>query len=394
MENRARVRIGMPRVLNFYSYAPFFLGYFTALGVPYNHLVFSEYTDAELYRRGARRGAIDPCFPSKLAIPHVHDLLTCQHAKRPLTHIFFPMVTSLPTFLHGVRASNACPTAVATVEATYAAFIKEGDLFREKGITFKKTFLSLDEPRLTAHRLYEDWREELGLSIAESERAVRQGIAAMQYCYDALRERTRALLDALERERRLGIVVLGRPYHNDPGINHGVLEELQKRGYPILWQDALPLDADLLERLFGAELRAGLVDSPLSIKDVWKQSYSEHSSRKLWAAKFVARHPNLVALELSSFKCGHDAPIYSAIQEIVECSGTPYFCFKDIDENKPAGSIKIRIETICYFLSRYRERLLNTAAAPQARDPRNPPPPAGQWPLAEGEPAVATELVQ
>jgi hypothetical protein len=73
----------------------------------------------------------------------------------------------------------------------------------------------------------------------------------------------------------------------------------------------------------------------------------------------VARHPNLVALELSNFKCGHDAPIYTVVEEIVEHSGTPYFCFKDIDENKPAGSIKIRIETIAYFLKRYREDIID-----------------------------------
>ena len=93
----------------------------------------------------------------------------------------------------------------------------------------------------------------------------------------------------------------------------------------------------------------------MSINDVWKNSYSENTSRKVWAAKYVARHPNLVALELSSFKCGHDAPIYTVVEEIVEHSGTPYFCFKDIDENKPTGSIRIRVETIGYFLKRYRE---------------------------------------
>jgi len=65
-----------------------------------------------------------------------------------------------------------------------------------------------------------------------------------------------------------------------------------------------------------------------------------------------------VALELSSFKCGHDAPIYTVVEEIVEHSGTPYFCFKDIDENKPTGSIKIRVETIGYFLKRYREDMI------------------------------------
>jgi predicted nucleotide-binding protein (sugar kinase/HSP70/actin superfamily) len=62
-----------------------------------------------------------------------------------------------------------------------------------------------------------------------------------------------------------------------------------------------------------------------------------------------------VALEVSNFKCGHDAPIYSVVEEIVECSGTPYFSFKDLDENRPAGSIRIRVETISYFLKRYRE---------------------------------------
>ena len=91
---------------------------------------------------------------------------------------------------------------------------------------------------------------------------------------------------------------------------------------------------------------------------LWKNAYSENTSRKVWAAKFVARHPNLVAMELSNFKCGHDAPIYTVVEEIVEQSGTPYFCFKDLDENKPAGSIKLRIETIDYFLQRYRSEFV------------------------------------
>src|SRR5437660_12900094 len=114
----------------------------------------------------------------------------------------------------------------------------------------------------------------------------------------------------------------------------------------------------MIWRLFGQDVLAGETPHPLAIDDVWKNSYSENTSRKVWAAKYVSRHPNLVALELSSFKCGHDAPIYSVVEEIVEHSGTPYFCFKDIDENKPTGSIRIRVETIGYFLKRYREDLV------------------------------------
>jgi predicted nucleotide-binding protein (sugar kinase/HSP70/actin superfamily) len=123
-------------------------------------------------------------------------------------------------------------------------------------------------------------------------------------------------------------------------------------------QDSLPLDDEIVWKLFGEDVKAGVIQHPMDVSDAWKNSYSENTSRKVWAAKYVARHPNLVALELSSFKCGHDAPIYTVIEEVVEHSGTPYFCFKDIDENKPTGSIKIRVETIGYFLKRYREDMV------------------------------------
>ncbi|MBV9087625.1 MAG: hypothetical protein JOY79_09085, partial [Acidobacteriaceae bacterium] len=127
---------------------------------------------------------------------------------------------------------------------------------------------------------------------------------------------------------------------------------------PIFSQDSLPLDDEVVWKLFGDDVRAGVIKHPLDISDAWKNSYSENTSRKIFTAKYVARHPNLVALELSSFKCGHDAPIYTVVEEVVEHSGTPYFCFKDIDENKPTGSIKIRVETIGYFLKRYREDMV------------------------------------
>ena len=159
------------------------------------------------------------------------------------------------------------------------------------------------------------------------------------------------------------IVMLGRPYHYDPGLNHEIMEEFQKLGYPIFSQNTLPLDEDMLERLFGDEVRAGVISHPLDIGDAWKNSYSCSTNHKVWAAKFTARHPNLVALEVSSFKCGHDAPIYGVIEGITEQSGTPYFCFKDLDENKPSGSIRIRVETIDYFLRRYREEVIRKRKA-------------------------------
>jgi predicted nucleotide-binding protein (sugar kinase/HSP70/actin superfamily) len=97
---------------------------------------------------------------------------------------------------------------------------------------------------------------------------------------------------------------------------------------------------------------------------------SLEANHKVWAAKFTARHPNLVALEVSSFKCGHDAPIYGVVEGIIEQSGTPYFCFKDLDENKPTGSIRIRVETIDYFLRRYRDEVIRKRKAAEEIETR------------------------
>ena len=358
IEGRKHIRIGMPRALNMYLNAPFFTGYFMSLGVPAENLVWSDYTTDALYKDGAKRGSIDPCFPSKLAIAHVHNLLYKKHGhEHRLTHLFFPVVDTLPTWLHGVMATRACPTSMATIEATHAAFVKETNLFAERGLRFKRTFINLDNARLCARQMYEDWAEELGLSEAESVRAAQQGLRALRQYQEARRNEARKALETVQREKRLAIVVLARPYHNDPGINQGILEQFQKRGYPILTHDTLPLEDDIIQPLFGAEVAAGGIVSPFSIDDVWKNTFAENSSRKLWAAKFVARHPHLVGLELSNFKCGHDAPTYAVIEEIFECSGRPFFYFKDIDENRPAGTIKLRVETIAYFLDRYRDRM-------------------------------------
>lgn len=356
-EARARVRIGIPRVFNMYAYAPLFSGYLESLGVPAAHIVYSDQTTTELFKAGTSRGSIDPCFPSKIALAHIHNLLYAKHPKTPLDCVFFPMIDVVPARLVGVLGNNACPTVALTPQTVRAAFTKEDDLFAALGVRYLTPLLNMEDRRFFERQLYETWEPVLRLTPQENAQALDAGFAALARYEEAVRRKARAALDALEREGRVGIVLLGRPYHHDPGLNHGIAEELQKLGYAVFSQNTLPLDGDLLERLFGDELRAGTIRHALDIGDVWKNSFSASSNNKVWAAKFTARHPNLVAVELSNFKCGHDAPIFSVIEEIIERSGTPFFAFKDLDENRPAGSIKLRLETIDYSLKRFQERL-------------------------------------
>jgi predicted nucleotide-binding protein (sugar kinase/HSP70/actin superfamily) len=361
MNKRKQLRVGMPKVLNMYVYAPLFSAYLECLGLEAENIIYSDFTSHEMYKAGSGRGAIDPCFPSKIGIPHVYNLIYVKHAKKPLDCIFFPMVDDLITPLVNCT-SNACPTVTATPNAVRAAFTKENDIFAENGIKYLDPIVNLADRKLFTLQMFNAWAPVLGLSEEENYRAIDVAYKAQADFDGSLRKRAREVLDTLERENRIGIVMLGRPYHHDPGVNHEIMEEFQKLGYPVFSQSTLPLDEDLLERLFGDEVRAGVIKHPLDISDVWKNAYSASTNHKVWAAKFTARHPNLVALEISNFKCGHDAPIYSVIEGIIEQSGTPFFAFKDLDENKPSGSIKIRVETIDYFLKRYREDIVKRSA--------------------------------
>jgi predicted nucleotide-binding protein (sugar kinase/HSP70/actin superfamily) len=127
-----------------------------------------------------------------------------------------------------------------------------------------------------------------------------------------------------------------------------VPDEYQALGYPILTIRSIPKDPKWLARFFKDDLDRAFITTPLSVQDVWPENYSTNSVQKVWAAKFAARHPNIVVLDLSSFKCGHDAPTYGLIDNIINSSGTPASALHDIDANKPGGSIKIRVKTYAH----------------------------------------------
>jgi predicted CoA-substrate-specific enzyme activase len=356
---RARMHIGIPKVLNLYTYAPLFSAYFEALGVPAENLHYSHFSTPERYQQAAGFSAVDPCFPSKITIAHVYELLqSCK--KQPLDAIFFPMFDVLATPLDGCSGSSACPSGSATPEAIKAAFSRSVNWFDEAGVQYINPLLDMLDRELFKYQMFSCWKDLLHLDWHENSRAVDIAFTAWNGFEVRLRQQARHTLDDLEKSGRIGLVMLGRPYHHDPGLNQGILEELHRLGYPVFSQSLLPLDADLLDRLFGAEVAAGVIRSPLDISDVWKHTFSAGSNHKIWAAKFVARHPNLISVDLSNFKCGHDAFIGRVVEQIIEQSGKPHFSFHDLDENRPLASIRIRVETMQYFLNHYCDQFRRT----------------------------------
>ncbi|WP_438023523.1 BadF/BadG/BcrA/BcrD ATPase family protein [Sorangium sp. So ce233] len=359
-ERLRRTRIGIPRVLNIYSTGPYYRAYFEALGVPKQNVVFSDATSEEMWVEGGKYGSIDPCFPSKVAQAHIHNLLFHHHSdEKKLNYIFFPILTHVPSFGEGVMDKTSCPIVAGVPDVMKAAFTKEIDFFKTRGIEYLDPPLTFSEMTLTARRMFETWGPRLGITEDESDHAHREGMRALSQFERDLQDKGRAILETVEAENRVAILMIGRPYHSDPGLNHGIPEEFQVLGYPILSVRSIPRDMEYLARYFKDEIAIG--QHPLDINDVWPENYSANSAQKVWAVKFAARHPNVVLLDLSSFKCGHDAPTYGIIDSIVSASATPYAALHDIDANKPGGSIKIRVKTYAHSLKLHEEALEDAA---------------------------------
>ncbi|RMH44728.1 MAG: CoA activase [Deltaproteobacteria bacterium] len=361
VDRRRAIRIGIPRALNIWSTAPFWRHYFEALGLHKRNIVFSDETSEELWQAGGKYGSVDPCYPGKVSQAHIHNLLFEHHAKKPLDYIFFPCITHIPTWVEGVMDTASCPVVAGTPKVLRAAFTKETDFFAERGIEYVDPAVTMAEPLLLKKQMFEAWGERLGITEDESDWACDQAWKALHEFDRQMQERGRQILEQVEAENRMCILMLGRPYHNDPGLNHGVLEEFQALGYPVISMRSIPKDEQWLSRFFADDLRKGLIESPLDINDVWPENYSVNSVQKVWAAKFAARHPNVAVLDLSSFKCGHDAPTYGLIDSIIAAGDAPYSALHDIDANKPAGSIKIRVKTYAHTLMLARERLEDRA---------------------------------
>lgn len=147
--------------------------------------------------------------------------------------IFYPMFDVMPTKLVHLQASNACPTVTASPETVKAAFTKETDVFAEQGVKYLCPIVNMADAKLFGQQMFEAFKDILGLSPEENDRAIAVGYKHHEQYEKEMLSKSRETLDQLEREDRIGIVLLARVYHHDPGLNYEILEEFQKLGYPI-----------------------------------------------------------------------------------------------------------------------------------------------------------------
>jgi predicted nucleotide-binding protein (sugar kinase/HSP70/actin superfamily) len=317
---------------------------------------------------------------------HYGELVFGQ--KNKIQIILSPMIHSLPSILQGhVVDTVTCTRVMAGPENIKAGFMKERDIFGENNIVYTSPFVSLGDRNMVPDQLFSGLKDVFDLTPEENARACAAGFAALDKFTDKARKHSRDIIEWCAKNQKPCILVLARPYHMDTGIGHEIEAELQAHGYPVLWLQYLPGDDDLMQWLFASDLAAKAIKSPFDIIDVWTSSYSSNTNEIMWGAKFAARCPWITCVvRLSSYECGMDQPTYTPTQKIVEATGTLFFKFGDLDSTKPAGSIKIRVETIAHYMAKYSQEIMQRklawlppdnpllpAAAPEVAT-TNPPP--------------------
>ncbi len=307
-----RLTIGIPRVLGMYEQFPFWRTLFVECGLAVR---LSPPSTAALFESGAGTVMSDNiCVPAKLAHGHVRSLIEAG-----VDRVFFPMVFKGAD--HGKTECWNCPIVAAYADVIRSAVDPEGH-----GVPFDTPTMSWHDPSLLA-RACRDYLASLGVDGATFRRAFPLALRAQEEVKRRVREQARQLIEKAAKSGRPLVVLAGRPYHLDPLVNHRIPEILAGLGVDVLTADAI-----------AGEPAAG--DAVLPEVAHWN-----YPDRLYHAARWVAQHPNVELVQLSSFGCGPDAITTDEVKAILGASGRRCTLLR-IDEMTGPGAARLRLRTM------------------------------------------------
>ena len=327
-EFEGKLRIGIPRVLNIYEDFPFWFTFFHQLGC---EVVLSNYTTKDQYNKAIDTIPSDTaCYPAKAVHGHIRDLAEAQ-----VDLIWYPCIQHGPKEFS--RDNNYhCPMVIS-----YPELIRNNmqDVMGET--PFYAPFLPLADKKSLVPALVKALKD-LPFSKSEISDAAEVAWAEQEKCKADYREMTKKTVSRLVAEQVPTIVLAGRPYHLDSGINHGIPELITSLGMAVLTEDGVaPL---------GNEIKH------LRVVDQWS-----YHSRLYRAAEFVSRTEGFQIVELNSFGCGLDSIVADQVKDILSAKHKIHTLLK-IDEGTNLGAVTIRLRSLQSVMERSMRKHHNPEA--------------------------------
>ncbi|MDO5300568.1 MAG: acyl-CoA dehydratase activase-related protein, partial [Clostridia bacterium] len=311
-ENAPRGQIGLPMGLNMYELLPFWHALFTSLGFD---VVVSPFSSRKLYIAGQATIPSDTvCFPAKLMHGHV-DYLIAQGVKT----IFYPCMSYNIDEHLGDNHYN-CPVVAYYPEVISANMpaVRQIDFIHDYvGIDRRKDF-----PKKLTAILQKHFPE---ITAREVRRASDAAYDAYDAYMDDLRRKGEEMIAQARKDGRRIIVLIGRPYHVDPEINHGIDRLIAGFGAAVVTEDSLSWH---------------MRKEPVGVLNQWT-----YHSRLYASARYITGQDDMNLVQLVSFGCGVDAITTDEVRDILESRGKIYTQIK-IDEITNLGAVRIRLRSL------------------------------------------------
>jgi predicted CoA-substrate-specific enzyme activase len=310
----SRGKIGLPMGLNLYELYPFWHTFFTALCF---EVVVSPKSTRELYLSGQHTIPSDTiCYPAKIMHGHIEALIDSG-----VKTIFYPCFTYYFDEGQGDNHYN-CP-----VVAYYPEVIRSNVPCVES-IKYICTNLGLHRKEDFKKKMFEVLSENFeDIALGQVETAVEAAYAEYYAYMKKIRDKGEELLRFAAENNRQVIALVGRPYHLDEEINHGIDKLICENGTVLVTEDSI----SHLSKTF-----------PTKVLNQWT-----FHARLYSAAKYIAdsKDNKINLVQLVSFGCGVDAITTDECRDILESSGKIYTQIK-IDEITNLGAVKIRLRSL------------------------------------------------
>jgi len=313
---KARGRIGIPRVLHFFEFYPYWKAFFESMGF---EVVNSDQSNHDIVENALEKFSAETCFPVKMTFGHVDNLI-----KKEVDYIFLPGLVNTAGEDIDESGSKICPY-VQSISSTVKARFD----FEESGVKFIGFPIKLErDPSKMAVQL-KPLIHTLGLSERMIKKASRVGIEAYdRFRMNLLEEGERILSELGEDEKCM--VVISRPYNGfDRRLSLEIPQKIRKMGMKTIHLDFLPLKLDT--------------------EDL-SSMYWLYGRKILSAANYIRRHPNLFAIYLTSFGCGPDSFITHFFRRSM--IGKPYLQL-ELDEHSADAGMITRVEAFLDSLRFY-----------------------------------------
>ncbi len=307
--------IGIPRVLNIYENYPFWATFFKILKF---RVMLSPESSRAIYELGMESiPSESECYPAKLSHGHITWLIN-----KGVKSIFHPCIFYERKETKDAQNNFNCPIVIG-----YPENLKNNvDAVNNNEVKYIRPFISFNDKDVVFKRLAKVCKDEWNISSKEVKNAVDAAWNELLLCKSDIIKEGKKALSWIEENNAHGIILLGRPYHIDPEINHGIPEMISSYNMAVLTEDSISFDFNPTR--------------PIRVNDQWV-----YHSRLYNAAEFVSKRNDLDVIQLNSFGCGVDAVTVDQVNEILEKNNKLYTVLK-IDEVNNLGSARIRVRSL------------------------------------------------